>query len=69
LYCPSLEALFVRGGHLDWFESTQECCEKIEYYLQHPEQREKIAAAGYDLAHGQYSYEKMVGKILSDLPA
>jgi spore maturation protein CgeB len=68
LYCPSLEELFMRGGHLDWFESTQECCEKIEYYLQHPERREKIAAAGYDLAHGQYSYEKMVEKILKNLP-
>ena len=69
LYGPSLEELFVRGGHLDWFESPQECCDKIEYYLQHPEERKKIARAGYDLAHNEYSYEKMVEQIVIDLQA
>jgi len=69
LYSPSMEDLFLRGEHLDWFESTQECCEKIEYYLQHSEERKKIARAGYELAHGHYSYAKMAQKILTDLPA
>jgi hypothetical protein len=67
LYSPSMEELFVRGQHLDWFESPQECCKKIEYYLQHPEERKKIARAGYDLAHNEYSYEKMVEQIVNDL--
>ena len=62
-----MEELFGRGVHLDWFESTQECCTKIEYYLQHPEERQKIAEAGFELAHREYSYDKMVQRILNDL--
>lgn len=67
LYSPSMEDIFVRAGHLDWFTTTEECCDKIEYYLQNPKEREKIAAAGYDLAHNDYSYEKMVDQIVKDL--
>jgi spore maturation protein CgeB len=67
LYCPSLEELFVRGGEMDWFESSDECCRKIQYYLDHDEQRRKIADAGYRLAHEKYSYEKMAAKIVNDI--
>ena len=67
LYSPSLEELFGRGMELDWFESIEECCQKIQYYLDHDEERTRIAQAGYQLAHEKYSYEKMVEKILQDL--
>ena len=66
-YTPSLEEIFGRGKELDWFESVGECCDKIEYYLQHDEERRKIAKAGYQLAHNDYSYDKMVEKIIGDL--
>ena len=67
VYTPSLEELFGRGKELDWFESVGECRDKIEYYLQHDEERRKIAKAGYQLAHNEYSYDKMVEKIIGDL--
>ena len=67
-YSPSLEELFGRGKELDWFESIEECCDKISHYLRHDEERKKIAMNGYHLAHKKYSYEKMVEKILKDLP-
>ena len=66
-YTPSLEEIFGRGKELDWFESVGECCDKIEYYLQHDQERQKIAKAGYQLAHNEYSYGKMVEKIIGDL--
>ena len=66
-YCPRLEELFGRGQELDWFESLDECCEKIEYYLAHDDERQNIAAAGYRLAHGEYSYDKMVERIINEL--
>ena len=66
-YTPSLEELFGRGKELDWFESVGECRDKIEYYLQHDEERQEIAKAGYQLAHNEYSYDKMVEKIIGDL--
>jgi len=66
-YTPSLEELFGRGQELDWFENVEECCDKIAFYLQHNETRKKIAAAGYRLAHKNYSYDKMVEKIIGDV--
>ena len=66
-YTPSLEEIFGRGIELDWFESVGECCDKIKYYLQHDEERRKIAKAGYQLAHNEYSYDKMVEKIIGDI--
>ena len=67
LYSPSLEELLGRGRELDWFETPEQCYRKIEYYLQHGEERKKIAQAGYGLAHRLYSYEKMAETILEDL--
>lgn len=66
-YTPKLEALFGRGKELDWFETIEECCAKIEYYLQHDAERRNIALAGYQLAHAEYSYDKMVERIANDL--
>jgi hypothetical protein len=66
-YTPSLEEIFGQGKELDWFETIEECCDKIEYYLQHDEERQLIARAGYQLAHSEYSYDKMVEKILADI--
>lgn len=66
-YSPSLEEIFGRGRELDWFATMEQCFEKIEYYLRHDEEREKIALAGYHLAHNEYSYVRMVEKILKDL--
>ena len=66
-YTPSLEELFGRGKELDWFETVEECCDRIEYYLQHDEERKKIAGAGYQLAHSDYSYDKMVERIIADI--
>ena len=66
-YCPSLEEILGRGKELDWFETVEECCQKIEYYLKHEEKRKKIALAGYELAHGGFSYQKMVAQIVKDV--
>jgi spore maturation protein CgeB len=66
-YSPSLQELFGRGKELDWFETVEECCDKIAYYLQHDEARQKIAGAGYQLAHNEYSYDTMVNRIIEDV--
>ena len=66
-YTPNLEELFGRGKELDWFETVEECCEKIAYYLEHDQERKQIARAGYQLAHNEYSYDKMVERIIADI--
>lgn len=66
-YSPKMEEIFQRGHHLDWFESLEECCEKIEYYLAHEEERKQVALNGYKLAHEQYSFDQLAERILCDV--
>lgn len=66
-YSPNLEELFGRGVELDWFETTEECLEKIDYYLKHDDERKKIAQAGYRLAHEKYKYADMAQRIMTDI--
>jgi spore maturation protein CgeB len=40
------EELFVAGVEVDFFASPAELVEKVAYYLEHPDERERIAAAG-----------------------
>lgn len=66
-YSPGIETLFQRGRHLDWFESMDECCAKIRYYLAHDAERRKIAQAGHRLAHEDYSYDRMAETVVRDM--
>ncbi|MGG6269252.1 glycosyltransferase family protein [Leptolyngbya sp. AN03gr2] len=42
-----LFSLFEEGVHLECYNNEAELLEKIEYYLQHPDQAAQIAAAGH----------------------
>ena len=66
-YVPGVEKLFEDGTHLVWFRDRDECLTKIDYYLEHPEERTRIAEAGYRLALRDHTYEHRVGDILSIL--
>jgi len=47
-YIPNIEELFVPGIHLDVFHTKEEMLEKIKYYIENPEIREKIAKQGQE---------------------
>ncbi|MBI4446669.1 MAG: glycosyltransferase [Acidobacteria bacterium] len=64
-YVPSLERLFVRRKHLDWFGSMSECAERIEYYLANPQEREQIAQNGHAHAHQNYRFSDVAQAILA----
>jgi len=61
---PGIEEDFEIGVHLDTFNTLPEMEEKIRYWLEHPEEREKIAKAGYEHVHENFDYRSMVGRIL-----
>ncbi|MCK4262076.1 glycosyltransferase [bacterium] len=74
---PGLEKWFTNKEHLVWFNIRrgwlhryEECIDLIDYYLDRPEERARIAEAGqkhvYKNYTWQHSMEKMVG-ILSQL--
>lgn len=51
-----IEDYFRVGEELDVFDTADECFEKIDYYLAHPDERQRIADAGYRAAHGRDTY-------------
>ena len=66
-YVPGVEELFEDGVHLAWFRDLDECLVKIEHYLEQPEERARIARAGYELALRSHTYAHRVRDILSIL--
>lgn len=46
------------GKEVASFNSTRELIEKIKYYLDHEEEREKIARAGYERTISDHTYER-----------
>lgn len=56
-YQPELPELFVIGEHLETFVSEEELLEKIEYYLEHEEERIEIAKAGQQAVKEYHSYQ------------
>jgi spore maturation protein CgeB len=57
--------LFEEGKEAEFFSSQGEMVEKVTYYLQHDEQRTKIANAGYQrCVDAGYSNQGRLGKVL-----
>ena len=57
--------MFEKGRHLEWYQDPAECLEMIEYYLQHPDERRAIAAAGYEYVHANRTYDVVMDEIIS----
>jgi len=53
---PGIELDFERGVHLDWWRTLDELEEKINYYLAHDTERQKIAQAGMELVHTRHTW-------------
>jgi len=43
---PGMEEDFENGRHFSWFETVDDCLDLIRYYLDHDEEREKVARQG-----------------------
>ena len=52
-YQADMDGELILGKHLVAYESEAEACELISYYLEHDDEREEIAEAGY-----RYALEK-----------
>jgi len=56
--------LYHEGKEIACFESVEELADKIDYYLAHPAEREKVARAGHLRCVPAYSYDNRMAKIL-----
>lgn len=56
-YRPETAELFKEDKEIVMFRSSEELVEKIEYYLEHDEVRQRIAAAGHEKVLRCYTYD------------
>ena len=63
-YIEGLEECFERGKHLDWFETIDEMEEKICFYLENDDLREKIARDGQRKILKYFDHKPLVANLL-----
>jgi glycosyltransferase involved in cell wall biosynthesis len=63
---PSIEELFEDGKHLVLYNNLDEAVEKAKYYIEHDEEREKIAQAGYEHVIKNHTIQHRVNVILKE---
>jgi len=61
---PDSDLLFEDGVHLRYFDSADEFFELADWYLQHEQEREKIAMAGMQKAHTDFNCERIAKHML-----
>lgn len=63
-YQPELAEYFVDSEEMVLFDSCEDMLYKIAYYLEHEEERKRIAINGWKKVQMLYSYEKQLESIL-----
>ncbi len=64
---PEIIKLFKPGREMIFFESKNELLKKINYYLEHENEREGIAKKTYDTVLKKYNSKKLMKKILINI--
>ncbi len=57
--------LFEDGKHLVTYKNKEELAERIEYFLSHGDERERIAQKGYKLVINEHTYKNRLEKMFS----
>jgi len=56
-HVDGIEDMFGRDGeNLCYADSSKECLDKVQFYLKHDTEREKIADRGYKFVHATYNW-------------
>lgn len=63
----SLEELFIDGKEIVMYDDLEDMVKKAKYYLEHDEEREAIAAAGYARSMKDHKFSQRVDVILNDI--
>ena len=64
---PAIQEMFQNHVHLVWSSHYEETVELMEFYLDHPAAREKIAQAGQRLVYDRHTYEMRAKEIIEAL--
>ena len=63
-YTPGLEKLFEIGKEIVVYDSVEDLDNKTKYYLDNPEERNKIAKAGHERAKKDHTYYERAKKLI-----
>ena len=64
-YQEELKEFFSEDKELVMFYSLEDCLEKIDYYLDHEDERKHIATAGRKAVEEKFSYKDQLVKLLN----
>jgi len=64
-----VKSLFQDGKHLALFKDSEDLPKKIDYYLNHAEERKKMAAQGYEEVIHKHAYMNRMEKMFSIIEA
>ena len=59
-----LPMFFENEKHLVWYYSNEDLYEKVDYYLKHDSERNRIATSGRDFVRTNCSYENRISEML-----
>ena len=59
-----MHLIFEEGKDIVYFDSLDDCVDKIKYYSAHPEERERIAQNGFAKVSAHHTTPKRIEKIL-----
>ncbi len=62
-YVPGIENYYTPDREMVFYKTPEELIEKARYYLDHSEEREKIARAGYERTRAEHTYEKRFAEV------
>lgn len=64
-HVEGIETLAAEGVHASWYRGAQDAAAKARHWLEHPEERVRIAAAGRAHALGAHTYEHRIQLLLN----
>lgn len=59
-----VESVFEDGRHLVLYDNLDDMIDKARYYVEHEEERERIACAGYEEVMAKHTFEHRVKQVL-----
>ncbi len=63
-YQPELAGYFTEGESVAMYGSLEELCDKAGWYLEHEEERQRVAAKGLEIVNEHFTYEQALKNIL-----
>ena len=64
-HVDGIENWFEIGKMCDTYMSSDDCIEKVKYYLEHPELRLKIAEYGYKIVHEKHKFSDRLKEVIN----